>query len=295
MNPSTTNEPLPYGFGYTPTPLDEYNLYPPFNVGDSILPYPTSVDLSSKMTTVKQQGWYSSCVGFAVCAALEVIPVQTSQEQQNESDAFVWFNAKMRDGLGNPAQNRGTLIPAAIASVQAVGSVFEPTWPYSKAMETPGADVFAKALNMRVIAAYPLPGHALDDYKKMLCQGWPIVVGFDIFGIARYLTLAMQNGGFMAMPPTPLPSRSGGHAVLFVGYDDDKKLIKFKYSWGPNTGDNGYYYMPYDYLQWTRDAWVILRQDTQGPVPIDAGGDAAPSGLQPCDVYESPAFHHFKN
>lgn len=121
---------------------------------------------------------------------------------------------------------------------------------------------------MKVTHAYRLPGTSLDDYKAMLSIGWPVIVGFDIFGDSNYQRKYLfgdytNRTGIMLMPPTPVPGRTNGHAVVFVGYNDNTRLIKFKNSWGTGRGDRGYYYMPYDYLRWTHDAWVFWGQDIQ--------------------------------
>jgi C1A family cysteine protease len=50
----------------------------------------------------------------------------------------------------------------------------------------------------------------------------------------------------------PLPKKGesvvGGHAVLAVGYSDAKRHVIVRNSWGPTWGDQGYFYMPYQYL-----------------------------------------------
>jgi C1A family cysteine protease len=49
----------------------------------------------------------------------------------------------------------------------------------------------------------------------------------------------------------------GGHAVLAVGYDDDKQWIIFRNSWGESWGDKGYGYLPYKYVQkYASDMWT---------------------------------------
>ncbi len=40
----------------------------------------------------------------------------------------------------------------------------------------------------------------------------------------------------------------GGHAVLLVGYDDERRIFMFKNSWGPNWGDRGYGYVTFDHV-----------------------------------------------
>ena len=51
---------------------------------------------------------------------------------------------------------------------------------------------------------------------------------------------------------TPLPGPDeaalGGHAVLAVGYDDDKGWLICRNSWGAAQADQGYFYLPYAYL-----------------------------------------------
>ena len=40
-----------------------------------------------------------------------------------------------------------------------------------------------------------------------------------------------------------------GHWLNLVSYDDTKKLVCAKNSWGADVGDEGYYYIPYSYFQ----------------------------------------------
>ena len=50
----------------------------------------------------------------------------------------------------------------------------------------------------------------------------------------------------------------GGQAICIVGYDDDKKMIKFKNSWGPQWGDSGYGYISYSYVEkFLSDGWTF--------------------------------------
>ncbi|HBN08566.1 MAG TPA: hypothetical protein DD435_07915 [Cyanobacteria bacterium UBA8530] len=55
--------------------------------------------------------------------------------------------------------------------------------------------------------------------------------------------------------PMPKPSEQvfGGHAVLAVGYDDAKKVLIVRNSWGSGWGDKGYFYMPYDNMKYNHD------------------------------------------
>jgi Peptidase_C39 like family len=245
----------------------------------------------------------SSCVGFVLCSMLEIVPVAVGVIQ-DESERFIWHNSKVNDGLGNPNTNRGTFIPTAIATTQRTGSCWETKCPYTSPLTTPSAVAYAAARYMKVTRAYRLTGNTLNHYKGMLSIGWPVIVGFDIFGNAeyrrRYLTgeYTMRTG-IMRMPPAPIPGRTNGHAVVFVGYDDNTRLMKFKNSWGMR-GDRDYFYMPYDYLRFTRDAWVLWGQEIRLPVSVDGvtvsatgavasteeGSIIVTEGKQPSGVHE---------
>ncbi|KAG0234811.1 hypothetical protein BGW41_000990 [Actinomortierella wolfii] len=75
-----------HGCGYIPTPREEYERYASIAPADYIQIYPPKVDLTSKMTDVKDQGLYEACVGFAVCAALEIVP-NSIENTQDESES----------------------------------------------------------------------------------------------------------------------------------------------------------------------------------------------------------------
>ena len=52
----------------------------------------------------------------------------------------------------------------------------------------------------------------------------------------------------------------GGHAVMAAGYDDERKMLLVRNSWGKDWGEDGYFWMPYEYITNTRncsDFWTI--------------------------------------
>jgi C1A family cysteine protease len=54
----------------------------------------------------------------------------------------------------------------------------------------------------------------------------------------------------------------GGHAVLAVGYKDSEQRFIVRNSWGSSWGMEGYFTMPYRYLDdrnLSDDFWVIRR------------------------------------
>src|SRR5438034_464881 len=70
---------------------------------------------------------------------------------------------------------------------------------------------------------------------------FPFVFGFTVY----------QNFPFdTATGVVPMPSGDvlGGHAVLAVGYDDERHGFIFRNSWSKAWGNGGYGVMPYAYL-----------------------------------------------
>ncbi|PVH73507.1 hypothetical protein DL98DRAFT_576189 [Cadophora sp. DSE1049] len=176
-----------FGFGYEATDREEYESYASISLSESAIAaaFPPHIDLSWKMTPVKNQGVYGSCVGFAVASMIEIVPVALGVVQ-DESERFIWYNSKNNDGLGNPNLDRGTFIPVAVGTVQTLGSCWEIRSPYTSPLATPSRVAYSQAQNMKVTNVYRLAGTTLNDYKGMLSIGWPVIVGFDIFGDREY-------------------------------------------------------------------------------------------------------------
>ena len=61
----------------------------------------------------------------------------------------------------------------------------------------------------------------------------------------------------------------GGHAILAVGYDDNKKIgsangaLLIRNSWGTQWGDKGYGWLPYAYVEQglADDFWSMVKAE----------------------------------
>ncbi len=52
----------------------------------------------------------------------------------------------------------------------------------------------------------------------------------------------------------------GGHAVMAVGFDAQKKLMLVRNSWGSSWGQKGYFWMPFEYFtnsNLSDDFWTL--------------------------------------
>jgi len=107
----------------------------------------------------------------------------------------------------------------------------------------------------------------LSTVKQYLAAGIPSMFGF--WGFPSFNNANVKGG-----IPYPCPGESAewGHAIVAVGYDDGKKIkntkcnkettgaLLIRNSWGTHWGDNGYGWIPYDYVinKLAMDFWSLL-------------------------------------
>jgi C1A family cysteine protease len=94
-----------------------------------------------------------------------------------------------------------------------------------------------------------------------------------MFGLTVYNSLFEAKDGKIPYPCSG-EKVAGGHAVMAVGYDDTieiknpgcststKGAILIRNSWGPAWGDEGYGWLPYEYILkgLATDWWTLLNQ-----------------------------------
>lgn len=89
--------------------------------------------------------------------------------------------------------------------------------------------------------------------KRSLVINGPYLAGVDVY--EPWFTKKASKTGIIPMPKIS-DQYQGGHAICIVGYDDLKKIFKFKNSWSDDWGDEGYGYLAYDYMKrYCVDAW----------------------------------------
>jgi C1A family cysteine protease len=166
------------------------------------------------------------------------------------------------------------------------GCAPEKYWPYTDSApefdEEPTSFVYAVADNYEAIRYFshdPLgktksPSLVLATVKSFLAMGIPSMFGF--YGFERghregETYIPPYNNGEISYPCPSAPAL-WGHAVVAVGYDDKKKIknthcnqtttgaLLIRNSWGTGWGDNGYGWLPYDFIlnKLALDFWSLL-------------------------------------
>ena len=182
------------------------------------------------------------------------------------SRLFIYYNERVIEN--DIPMDGGAFLRDGMKSLAQQGVCPETDWDYqptpppvdggpfpvgSKPVTQPPQSCYDEAVKYR-ITTYQALDQALPQLQGCLASGYPFVFGFSVF----------HSWWDTAPTVVPYPDNGetliGGHAVLCTGYDNDKGLFKFRNSWGPAEGENGYFYIPYGYVtsaQYASDFWVI--------------------------------------
>jgi C1A family cysteine protease len=244
---------------------------------DAFASLPATCDLRPKMPEVYDQGEIGSCVPNAVAAAIQYIRKQAKQRPDfRPSRLFLYYNG--RRGEDNTFYDTGIGIADCIASIQRFGVCSEDQWPYddtpanehnqefptySKAVLRPTPDLYVEARKHKAITCLKMD-QEIESIKSCLSLGFPIVFGFRMYEDS----FIDPDSGFprtSILMPSIQDKMIGLHAVLAVGYDDQREVIICRNSWGTTNADgvvqdSGYFYMPYAFAchpYYASDFWTI--------------------------------------
>jgi C1A family cysteine protease len=218
---------------------------------------PKSVDLRLHCPPVYNQGTLGSCTANAICAAH-----QFEQMKQSKFPAFVpsrlflYYNERVLED--NVYQDAGATLRDGMKVIAKQGVCEETLWPYEPAQFStkPNKICYIEAMKHQVIL-YRRINPDIYQMKNCLASGYPFV-----FGISIYQSFESQEVAKSGIVPMPSKEEQmlGGHAIMAVGYDDEKRCFIVRNSWGEGWGEKGYCYIPYEYLSnqdLACDFWTI--------------------------------------
>ena len=209
-------------------------------------------DLIKYIHHVYDQGGLDSCTSNVVCAAYGLELVRQSLESNTlkyfaSSRLFLYYNSRLYDGTTD--QNVAVSFRDVFKAMKKYGVCTESLWPYDerKFSKKPSSTCYKNGLRNSIVK-YSRLEQDIDQFRACLKAGYPFTVGFEVY--SSFSNLDNDILGVMPMPTEKEIDRESPslHAVLAVGYDDDARRITILNSWGSSFGDNGYFYMPYDYI-----------------------------------------------
>jgi endonuclease YncB( thermonuclease family) len=214
-------------------------------------------DLESSMPKdIYDQKDIGSCVGNGVAACVEYLFLTSPGVKDfTPSRLFIYGQARLEDG--NYDIDSGTSITQGVAVAKKYGCPEERIWPYlpEKFKTKPPFKVFRDAKRYQVLDCKALNG--LDEIRARLTMGFPVVYGQMLF--QSFMSNLVARTGIVP-DPVAREKKIGGHCMVIIGHDDEKKLFKVRNSWGPGWGNRGHCFISYDYIKkYACDAWTILK------------------------------------
>lgn len=206
---------------------------------------PRQIDLRPGCPPIYDQSQLGACTAHAILGACEYERIkQGDAPDARLSRLFLYYNERAMEG--SVAQDSGAQIRDGIKSVATTGVCLESEWPYliERFADQPPVDCYFNAKKDRAVQYARVNQDSLS-LRACLAEGYPIVFGFTVYESFESDTVAQT--GLMPLPGAD-ESAVGGHAVLAVGYDDDRRLFLVRNSWGTAWGQGGYFWMPYDYI-----------------------------------------------
>jgi C1A family cysteine protease len=240
---------------------------------------PSSVDLRQWCSPVENQGKLGACTAHAAAGVVEYFQLRAFSRHIEASRLFIY---KATRNLMGVTGDTGAWLRNTMGALALCGVPPEQYWAYTDGIPDfdlePGGFVYAIADNYQALKYFchdPMGSAVAKDVvlsgvKKFLVAGVPSMFGF--FGFKSFSDSNVSGG----IPfPCPLEKAEWGHAVVAVGYDDEKKITNTKCgkqtkgamlirnSWGEGWGDKGYGWLPYEYVQkgLAVDFWSIVSLD----------------------------------
>jgi len=170
---------------------------------------------------------------------------------QNEIQSYVDKGGNLKDDGCDTMCACDCLAMKGVCSAEA--------WPFELEIvnSKPSKEVFSAAMEFKVANILMLPladiGEENADaqqamemaMKALLSMGLPIIIGVNLtepFMGTLGAPVPMPN------PEDPQAAQHGSHAMLCVGYSERLPHFIVRNSWGTTWGDEGYCYMPFEYL-----------------------------------------------
>ena len=212
---------------------------------------PKRVDLSKYAPEVGNQGQTGTCTAWSSVYHARTISYAYNQGLTDKalitqlafSPSYVYNQIRY-----NNTCNSGTRVNEALEVLKTKGTPKLSDFAFD-CDKTPGSNDHQLAVDYKImdykILCYQEDANKVQNIKKSLANGNPVIFGM-------YSVPSFSSGSYYSdvwnRKPEDKDYERGGHAMVFVGYDDDQYGGAFRLlnSWGTGWGDAGYLWIRYE-------------------------------------------------
>jgi hypothetical protein len=251
---------------------------------------PRSVDLSGDLPPPGFQGEQNSCVGWSVAYAMKSYQERIEQrwpltDTAGQTDPGRIFSPAFIYNQINQGRDGGASFIVALNLLSTVGAATWADMPYTPSdyRQQPSSQVQQNAKRYRIDYWRQINVAAPQEIKAHLNAGYPVAFG------------AITDEGLLHAGPGYIWKSVGGrqlgpHAMVLVGYDDNRNAFKLMNSWGTQWADGGYSWVDYAFFrQVAREAYVA-KDAINGAVPPSVPTSVPPTSPTVQSVAPQPSF-----
>lgn len=232
--------------------------------------FPARIDLSSIQSQVKSQGPRGACTYFTLNSLVESLIKKETGKELDLSEEYLAWAAKTKLQMRSMEEDSSVALNAA--TIQKFGFMLEKDMPYQQSWfeegypcagqrgqaaidpicySHTGPDSSKTIFDGQHITFKAVNSSSLDVVRSIAQTGSPVTI--SMLGHKEMWDQTYKTGDFYLTPKWKKDCQAkkglcGGHALLAVGYDLDKRIIFLKNSWGEKWGNKGYGTITFDYL-----------------------------------------------
>jgi C1A family cysteine protease len=244
-----------FGFGWRPD-LPDHRDFRALEPHVEAVSIPKTADLSRFAGPVLNQGQIGSCTAHGLAGVLEWLDKKDDRPVDMISRLFQYYNTRI--GEGTTGSDSGGTIRGSVQAAAQYGECPEDEWPYNVAKFTdkPPAKCYSTATSDKALLYWRVRS---DPIPGILClaNGYPVVFGFVV-----YESFMSVGGDGLVPMPEPGEAVAGGHCVWMLGYSYLTRTVHCRNSWGPDWGQAGDFYLPFEYVSRSdlaSDFWTIRK------------------------------------
>jgi C1A family cysteine protease len=232
---------------------DESTIAIPDSDGDGIPDY-YSIDCYRNF--IYDQGNLGSCTACAFCAVYRVMHyIQNTETSFEPSRLYFYYFERLIEG--NVSEDVGADIVDGLEHVKQNGVCSEAWFPYivSNFAKRPSRLAIGSAIKHRIkdYDILNLDENLIYNIKFNIYNDKPVMCAFAIYN--SFFSENTTTTGIVTVPDIINEELLGGHEMYLTEFDDSARMFTCVNSWGPDWGDNGLCYIPYDYISDPNLGW----------------------------------------